>query len=116
VLVSEAEGSPMVIKEAMACNLPIVAGDMGDIREVIGDTPGCFLCDKSVEGTAAAIADALEFGGRTDGRRRVQHLSLANSARRVRGVYENVLRKRGLMWTTEGRGTRNEDHADRAHD
>ena len=93
VLVSEAEGSPMVIKEAMACNLPIVTGDLGDAREVIGDTPGCFFCDRTVEGTAAAIAEALRFGRRTSGRTRVQHLSLEATARRVRAVYEQVLER-----------------------
>jgi glycosyltransferase involved in cell wall biosynthesis len=95
VLVSEAEGSPMVIKEAMGCNLPIVAGDMGDIREVIEGTDGCFLCDKTPEGTAEAIENALRFGKRTDGRSRVMHLSLEASARKVREVYERVLERKG---------------------
>ncbi|MDP2366500.1 MAG: glycosyltransferase, partial [Ignavibacteria bacterium] len=43
LLTSISEGSPQVIKEAMACNCPIVATDVGDIREVIGDTEGCYL-------------------------------------------------------------------------
>jgi glycosyltransferase involved in cell wall biosynthesis len=94
VLVSEAEGSPMVIKEAMGCNLPIVAGDMGDIREVIAGTAGCFLCDKSVAGTAEGIEKALRFGRRTDGRSRVLHLSLEESAKKVRAVYERVLERK----------------------
>ncbi len=93
VLVSEAEGSPMVIKEAMACNVPIVTRDVGDVREVIGDTEGCFICDGSVEGTAQAIKAALRFGRRTEGRRRVQHLSLEASARRVLQVYEKVVHR-----------------------
>ncbi len=91
VLVSRVEGSPMVIKEAMACNLPIVTGDLGDAREVIGDTEGCFFCDRTVEGTARALAQALRFGRRTDGRKRVQHLSLQASAQRVLDVYKRVL-------------------------
>ena len=82
----------MVIKEAMGCNLPIVAGDMGDIREVIEGTEGCFLCDKTVEGTAEAIRKALAFGRRTDGRKRTGPYSLEPSARRV---HEVVLAKKG---------------------
>ena len=91
VLVSEAEGSPMVIKEAMACNLPIVTGDLGDAREVIGDTAGCFFCDRTVEGTAAAIVQALRFGRRTNGRERMRAYALDVAAARVREVYERVL-------------------------
>jgi len=94
VLISEVEGSPMVIKEAMACNLPIVTRDLGDTREIIGDTEGCFFCDGSVEGTARAIAQALQFGRRTTGRERVRHLSQEAMARRVREVYERVRRSR----------------------
>ncbi|MBN1827212.1 MAG: glycosyltransferase [Candidatus Eisenbacteria bacterium] len=94
VLVSEAEGSPMVIKEAMGCNLPIVASDVGDIREVIEGTEGCFLCEKTVEGTVEAIRKALAFGRRTDGRTRTAPYSLETSARRAMEVHEKALAKR----------------------
>jgi len=39
------ECSPVVMKEAMACNRPIVASNVGDIKRVIGDTTGCFVLD-----------------------------------------------------------------------
>jgi teichuronic acid biosynthesis glycosyltransferase TuaC len=39
------ECSPVVIKEAMACNKPIVASNVGDIKKVIGTTAGCFVID-----------------------------------------------------------------------
>jgi glycosyltransferase involved in cell wall biosynthesis len=44
VLTSDSEGSPTVIKEAMACNLPIVSVDVGDVAELITDTENCYIC------------------------------------------------------------------------
>lgn len=93
-LASEFEGSPMVIKEAMACNLPIVSVDVGDVAEIIGDTEGCYLCARTPEDMADKLRLALARGGRTDSRRRVAHLSLDATARQILAVYEGALRAR----------------------
>ncbi|MFZ1467235.1 MAG: glycosyltransferase [Anaerolineae bacterium] len=91
-LTSSYEGSPMVIKEAMACNLPIVATDVGDVAGVIRDTAGCYLAAPTVESVTDKLASALAFGGRTDGRSRIRHLSGAAAAQQVLAVYHEVLR------------------------
>ncbi len=93
-LASDFEGSPMVIKEAMACNLPIVSVDVGDVAEILGDTEGCYLCERAPEDMADKLRLALARGGRTDGRRRVAHLSLEATARQIQAVYEGVLAAR----------------------
>lgn len=94
-LASDFEGSPMVIKEAMACDLPIVSVGVGDVAEIIGDTEGCYLCERTPEDMAAKLRLALARGGRTDGRRRVAHLSLEATAKQIVAVYERVLAARG---------------------
>ncbi len=37
------EGSPNVVKEAIACNLPVISVDVADVKERIGGIPGCYV-------------------------------------------------------------------------
>ncbi len=43
LLPSQAEGSPNAVKEAMAVNLPVICAEVGDARELIGPTEGCYI-------------------------------------------------------------------------
>jgi len=91
VLASEAEGSPMVIKEAMACNLPIVSVDVGDVAEIISGTAGCYLARREPADLAAQIGNALDFGRRTAGREAIMPLSLDAIAARLERVYQETI-------------------------
>lgn len=95
VFTSYQEGSPNVVKQAMACNLPIVSTDVGDVREIISDTHGCHICKPDAQEFTQWLADILRYCERTRGRERVQHLSGPAVARRIIEVYEQVLRNRG---------------------
>ncbi|HEY8705413.1 MAG TPA: glycosyltransferase [Gaiellaceae bacterium] len=90
-LASDNEGSPGAVKEAMACNLPVVSVDVGDVAAVIGRTEGCFLAAREPAAFARGLAAALDFGARTDGRSAVAHLSWPAVTARLIEVYERAL-------------------------
>jgi teichuronic acid biosynthesis glycosyltransferase TuaC len=95
VLTSFHEGSPNVIKEAMACNCPIVSTDVGDISWIFENTEGCFLSSAKAEDFAEKIKSALDFAynkRRTNGRKRIGELELdsASIANRIINIYNTL--------------------------
>ncbi|MBN1449864.1 MAG: glycosyltransferase [Anaerolineales bacterium] len=100
-LTSMREASPCVIKEAMACNLPIVSVKVGDVAERIEGVEGCYLSDPDPTDIAAKLRLGLENGQRTNGREKIQDLSLQNIAQSVIEVYRDTLSGYSAPWRIE---------------
>jgi len=90
ILTSTHEGSPMVVKEAMACNLPVVSVDVGDVAEVIGNTAGCTVTAAIADALAAGLQQALSHG-RTHGRAAVERFDINRIARQILEVYRMAM-------------------------
>jgi glycosyltransferase involved in cell wall biosynthesis len=95
ILTSRLEGSPMVVKEAMACNLPIVSVPVGDVEETIGLTPGCRISSHDPHDLAAGLVEVLRSPTRTDGRARIEHVRHDRIAGRVVEVLRRAARSKG---------------------
>jgi glycosyltransferase involved in cell wall biosynthesis len=96
LLTSYHEGSPNVIKEAMACNCPIVSTDVGDVRWVLDHTKGCFISSYDPVDFSEKILLAIDFRekyGETNGRERIIELGLDSEtiAKKIIEVYKKVL-------------------------
>lgn len=97
LMTSKTEGSPQVVKEAMACGCPIVSVDVGDVAERTSGVEGCYVVPtREPKDIAEALQKALAFSGRTNGRERIMEMGLSNEqvAKRLEIIYENVLAKR----------------------
>lgn len=93
VMTSFSEGSPQFIKEAMACNCPIVSTNVGDVQEVIGNSPGCYVVGFDAAELANAIQRALAFGKRTEGRDKVLKFDNQLIAKQIINIYKSMLKK-----------------------
>jgi teichuronic acid biosynthesis glycosyltransferase TuaC len=93
LLTSKHEGSPNVVKEAMACNIPVVSTDVGDVAQVIGRTAGCAVCPRDPDALAVALNRALLYPTPTTGRADIAHLEQSVVAQHVIAAYIYALRQ-----------------------
>jgi glycosyltransferase involved in cell wall biosynthesis len=87
---SRQEGSPNIVKEALACNLPVVAAPVGDVRERLEGVFPSKVVPRQADSMAEAITEILLLKQRSNGRDHMLHLGL-DAARKVMEVYQQVL-------------------------
>jgi glycosyltransferase involved in cell wall biosynthesis len=87
LMTSTHEGSPNAVKEALACNVPVVSVDVGDVRARIGVIDGCFVADPTREDLAAKLGLALKRNAPIDARERLADLSVDHVAAKLREIY-----------------------------
>ncbi len=92
ILPTKSEGSPQALKEAMACNCPIVATDVADIKHLLGDLEGCYITSFDPKDVSESITKALEFDKRTEGRKRIFELGLDSKtvALKILEIYKSL--------------------------
>ena len=94
LMTSKTEGSPQVIKEAMACGCPIVSVDVGDVAERVEGVEGCYVVSsREPAAIAKALQQALAFPGKTNGRQRIIEMGLSNEqvAERLMAIYQSLV-------------------------
>jgi hypothetical protein len=94
VMTSDSEGSPVTIKESLACGTPVVSVAVGDIPALISGLPGCTVTERDPKALAAAILAALEAGRPAALRERVEPYSRRRVAEQVLAIYERVVSRR----------------------
>lgn len=91
ILTSNYEGSPMAVREALTCNLPVVSVDVGDVAQIIEGINGCYIAESTPEDIAEKLRLSLSRGQRADGETKLKELDASWAARQVSEVYDQVL-------------------------
>jgi len=93
LLTSTHEGSPNAVKEALACNVPVVAVDVGDVRQRLAGIDGCYIAAPTAEDLAEKLGLVLSAGGRVNARETLLEISLERTAQKLVDIYRAVIEK-----------------------
>lgn len=95
LVTSKHESGPLVVKEALACDVGVVSVDVGDVREWIDGVPGCaVVSDDSAPAIAKALDEVLASPGGFPKRHLVEDLDERKLVRKVIEIYDSVLASR----------------------
>ena len=92
LVTSDYEGSPYIVKEAIACNLPVVSVDVGDIQQQLEPVaPSRIVLSRDAEDLGRAVTEILKLQQRSNGWEHIQQFSQEREAGKIVAIYEQVL-------------------------
>jgi glycosyltransferase involved in cell wall biosynthesis len=96
LICSDSEGSPTMVKEALACNCPVVGVDVGDVCERLKGVKQSIVVEKDPVSLAGALKKVLLHPEIPDGRAKLiaDGLSEEETARKILKIYEQLALKR----------------------
>lgn len=95
LMTSDREGSPVTIKESLACMTPVVSVAVGDVAELIAGLSGCAVVRAEPTALARAVLASIETARRVELRQRVEKFSRPVVAERVSALYSAIVRGNG---------------------
>ena len=92
LVTSLSETGPIIVKEALACNCPIISTNVGDVQKLIKNVRNCYISSYNPDNIKKRINLVFMNNKRTNGEQAIKNLKLENIAYKVIDVYKNTLK------------------------
>lgn len=93
LMTSDFEGSPNSVKECLCCNKPVVCTDVGNVRDMMGDIPGCYVTkEKDANELAECVRKVLKSKDPFNGRELflAKGYSIKTVAKKLLALYKSL--------------------------
>ena len=90
LITSFSETGPIVVKEALACNCPIISTNVGDVKSITKKIDNCFVTSYNPNEIGEKIRIILASGLRSNGRIFMKSYGLDKVAQKIKMVYVNI--------------------------
>ena len=93
LMTSDYEGSPNSVKECLCCNTPVVCTPVGNVPDMMGDIPGCYVTEGfTAEELAACVVKVLTSKEPFNGRELflAKGYGIGTVAKKLKGLYEGL--------------------------
>lgn len=94
LMTSDFEGSPNSVKECLCCNTPVVSTDVGNVRDMMGDIPDCYVTkEKNAEELAECVKKVFEAKDDFNGRDffLAKGYGIETVAKKLENLYKQVI-------------------------
>jgi glycosyltransferase involved in cell wall biosynthesis len=93
-MTSHTEGSPQFVKEAMACNCPVVSVNVGDVEELIKTIVGCYISASNVDDLSKSLNLVFHNVNRINGREIIEMKNLQQNliVEKLNELYHKIIK------------------------
>lgn len=96
LVTSFSETGPLIVKEAIACNCPVVSTDVGDVKEIIVKRKNSFVTSYNPKEIEAVIKKVIKLKNPVPKEElTLQEYDLNYAAQRIKVVYQECLKNNG---------------------